>query len=130
MTEKPTVEQYQKNIEMGEFRAFKCKSCGAVIAPPSGACYNCGGIEMEWTEVSGKGTLVSFTVIHVAPDEFKDEAPYYIAIIELEEGTRVSARLLGYDPLKPEEVKLGIPLQLTYDKGMSGKAYLAFKPVE
>ena len=128
MTEKPTVEQYQKNIEMGKFRAFKCKSCGAVIAPPSGTCYKCGGTEMEWTEVSGKGTLVSFTVIHIAPDEFKEEAPYYIAIVELEEGTRISARLLGFDPLKPEEVKLGIPLRLAYDKGVSGNAYVAFKP--
>jgi uncharacterized OB-fold protein len=130
MTEKPTVEQYQKNIAMGKFRAFKCKNCGAVIAPPSGTCYKCGGTEMEWTEVSGEGTLVSFTVIHVASDEFQVEAPYYIAIVELKEGTRVSARLLGYDPLKPEEVKLGIPLQIAYKKGVSGKAYLAFKPLD
>ena len=130
MTEKPTVEQYQKNIEMGKFRAFKCKGCGAVIAPPSGACYKCGETEMEWTEVSGKGTLVSFTVIHVAPEEFQEEAPYYIAIVELEEGTRVSARLLGYDPLQPEKMKIGIPLQMVYLKGISGKAYLAFQPQE
>lgn len=130
MTEKPTVEQYQKNIDMGKFRAFKCKSCSAVIAPPSGVCYKCGGTEMEWTEVSGKGTLVSFTVIHIAPEEFQDEAPYYIAIVELEEGTRVSSRLLGYDPLKPEEVKIGTKLQIAYIKGVSGKAYLAFKPLD
>ena len=130
MTEKPTIEQYQKNIDMGKFRAFKCKGCGAVIAPPSGTCYNCGSTDMEWTEVSGKGNLVSFTVIHIAPEEFQDEAPYYIAIVELEEGTRVSARLLGFDPLKPEEVKIGIKLQIAYIKGVSGKAYLAFKPLD
>jgi uncharacterized OB-fold protein len=130
VTEEPTVEQYQKNIDMGKFRAFKCKGCGAVIAPPSGACYKCGGTKMEWTEVSGKGNLVSFTVIHVAAEEFQEEAPYYIAIVELEEGTRVSARLLGYDPLKPEDVKIGTKLQIAYIKGVSGKAYLAFKPLD
>ncbi|MFX1561165.1 MAG: Zn-ribbon domain-containing OB-fold protein [Promethearchaeota archaeon] len=128
MSEKPTVEEYLKNIEEGMFKAYKCVDCGMVIAPPSGTCYECGSGNMEWTEVSGKGKLISFTVIHVAPEEFAEEAPYYVAIIELEEGTRVSARLLGFDPLKPEDVSLGISVKLDYEKGKSGKTYLAFKP--
>jgi len=128
MSETPTVEEYLKNIEEGIFKAYRCVDCGVVIAPPSGSCYECGSNNMEWTQVSGNGKLVSFTVIHVAPAEFVEEAPYYVAIVELEEGTRVSARLLGFDPLKPEEVKLGISLKLDYEKGKSGKTYLAFKP--
>ena len=129
MSEKPTVEAYLQNIQDGQFKAYKCVDCGMVIAPPSGSCYGCGSSKMEWTEVSGKGKLVSFTVIHIAPDEFAEEAPYYIAIIELAEGTRVSARLLGYDPLKPEEVKLGSNVKLEYETIESGKKYLTFRPV-
>ena len=128
MSEKPTVEEYLKNIEEGIFKAYRCVDCGMVIAPPSGTCYGCGSSNMDWAEVSGKGKLISFTVIHIAPDEFAEEVPYYVAIVELEEDTRVSARLLGFDPLKPEEVKLGIPVKLDYEKGKSGKTYLAFKP--
>ena len=128
MSEKPTVEEYLKNIEERMFRAYRCVDCGMVIAPPSGTCYGCGSSKMDWADVSGNGKLISFTVIHVAPDEFSEEAPYYVAIVDLEEGTRISARLLGFDPLKPEEVKLGIPLKLDYEKGKSGKTYLAFKP--
>ena len=128
MSEKPTVEEYLKNIEEGKFRAYSCVDCGIVIAPPSGACYGCGGNNMKWADVSGKGKLVSFTVIHIAPDEFVEEAPYFIAIVELEEGTRISSRLLGFDPLKPEDIKLGTPLILDYEKGKTGKTYLAFKP--
>ncbi len=128
MSEKPSVEEYLKNIEEGVFRAYRCTDCGMVIAPPSGSCYGCGSSSMEWADVSGKGKLVSFTVIHIAPDEFADEAPYFIAIVELAEGTRISSRLLGFDPLKPEEVKLGTQLILDYEKGKSGKTYLAFKP--
>ena len=129
MSEKPSIEQYLRNIEEGHFKAYKCVDCGAVIAPPSGSCYSCGGSKMEWTEVSGKGKLVSFTVIHIAPDEFTEEVPYYVAIVELPEGTRISSRLLGFDPLKPNEVKLGIDLKLDYEKGKSGKTYLAFRPL-
>lgn len=128
MSEKPTVERYLKNIEEGHFKAYRCVKCGMIIAPPSGSCYACGSSDMEWSEVSGKGKLVSFTVIHIAPDEFAQEVPYYIAIVELVEGTRVSARLMGFDPLKPQEIKLGTPLHLDYEKGKSGKIYLAFRP--
>jgi uncharacterized OB-fold protein len=129
MSEKPTVETYLKNIQEGHFKAYKCVDCGAIIAPPSGSCYECGSNKMTWAEVSGKGKLVAFTVIHVASDQFAEEAPYYIAIVELVEGTRISARLLGFDPLKPQEVKLGIDLKLDYAKSKSGATYLAFKPV-
>jgi uncharacterized OB-fold protein len=83
---------------------------------------------MEWIKVSGNGTLVSFTVIHIAPDEFAEEAPFYVAIVQLDEDTRVSARLLGYDPLKPEEVKLGTKVKLDYEDGKTGRKYLAFRP--
>ncbi|MFW9809265.1 MAG: Zn-ribbon domain-containing OB-fold protein [Candidatus Thorarchaeota archaeon] len=128
MSKNPSIEEYLKNIQEGIFRAYRCVDCGMVIAPPSGSCYGCGSSKMEWTDVSGNGKLVSFTVIHIAPDAFAEEAPYYVAIVELEEGTRVSARLLGFDPLKPQEVKLGIPLKIDYEKGKSGRTYLAFRP--
>ena len=128
MSEKPTVEDYLQNIQDGNFKAYKCVECGMVIAPPSGSCYGCGSSKMEWTEVSGKGKLVSFTVIHIAPDEFVEETPYFIAIVELEEGTRVSARLIGFDPLKPGDVKIGSDVKLDYEDGKTGKRYLAFKP--
>ncbi len=129
MSEKPSIDAYLKNIQAGHFKAYKCTECGAVIAPPSGSCYICGSSKMTWADVSGKGKIVSFTVIHIAPDQFRDEVPFYVAIVELAEGTRVSARLLGYDPLKPGEVKIGTNVKLGYEKGKSGTTYLAFTPV-
>jgi uncharacterized OB-fold protein len=129
MSEKPTIEAYLKNIQDGHYKVYKCVDCGKIIAPPSGYCYECGSNNITWASVSGRGKLLSFTVIHVAPDQFAEESPYYVAIVELAEGTRISARLLGFNPLKPEEVKLGIDLQLDYAKSKSGSAYLAFRPV-
>ncbi|MHA2014345.1 MAG: Zn-ribbon domain-containing OB-fold protein [Candidatus Thorarchaeota archaeon] len=128
MSERPTVEHYQKYIQDHDFHAIKCKSCGAVIAPPKGMCYSCGGRDLEWVKVSGNGKLVSFTVIHVAPEEFQDEAPYFVGIIELEEGTRITARLLDLDPSNPAKVQLGIPMKLDYQTGKSGRVYLGFRP--
>ncbi len=128
MSERPTIEEFKKKIAENHFQAYKCLDCGSVIAPPLGACYSCGGNRLGWTDVSGRGRLISFTVIHVAPDEFVPEAPYVVAVVELEEGTRVTARLVGVDPLRPTDIKVGTPLQLTYEKGKTGKTYLAFRP--
>lgn len=128
MSEQPTLEAYKKNIQEGKFKAFRCTKCKAVIAPPLGMCYNCGNTKMEWTTVSGKGKLVSFTVIYVAPDEFAAEVPYIVGIVELEEKARLTARLIGFDPNKPESIKVGTPLKLDYEKGKSGKTYVAFRP--
>ncbi len=129
MSEKPTIEKYKQNIADGDFKAFKCIECGAVIAPPSGSCYSCGSSSMEWTDVSGKGKLISFTVIHIASEEFQEEAPYYLGIVELEEGTSVTTRLGGYDPEHPEQVVLGTDMKLGYEKGKSGNTYLCFSPI-
>ncbi|MHA1961605.1 MAG: Zn-ribbon domain-containing OB-fold protein [Candidatus Thorarchaeota archaeon] len=129
MSERPTIKQYKQNIEDGDFQAYKCVSCGTIKGIPTGSCYGCGSNEMEWVRVSGNAKLVSFTVIHVAPEEFQEEAPYIVAIVELDEGTRVTSRLVGVDPLKPKDIKLGIQLKLEYDRGSSGKTYLSFRPV-
>jgi len=128
MSEKPTIEQYIENIKDKQFRAYQCGGCGAVVAPPQGSCYSCGASDFKWTEVSGKGTLVSFTVIHIAPDEFQNEAPYIIGLVELDEGTRITARLLGWDPNKPEEIEVGTKLILDYEESDAGRTHLAFKP--
>jgi len=130
MSEKPTIEAYKKNIQEENFKAYKCTSCGAVINPPSGSCYSCGGNIMEWATVSGKGTLIAFTIINIAPEEFQKEAPYYIGIVELEEGTRVTARLKGFDVENPAGVELNIPVLLDYEHGESGNTYLAFRPAD
>ena len=127
-TNKPSVDAYKQYIQDEDFHAYKCVDCGAVIAPPSGSCYSCGSNKMDWTTVSGKGKLVSFTVIHIAPEEFQDEAPYYIGIVELEEGTRVTSRLKGFDVEHPETIVLGSPVVLEYEHGESGNIYLAFRP--
>ncbi len=128
MSEKPTIEAYKQYIKNEDFHAYKCVDCGVIITPPSGSCYACGSSRMEWTTVKGTGKLVSFTVIHIAPEEFQSEAPYYIGIVELDEGTRVTCRLKGFDPLLPESVQLGIPVVMDYEHGESGNIFLAFRP--
>ena len=71
----------------GELRFLRCASCRTWIHPPSPRCPECLGEELAPEAVSGRGTVVSFTVNHKAwvPGEHE---PYAIVLVELEEGIR------------------------------------------
>jgi uncharacterized OB-fold protein len=42
-----------------------------------------------------KGTVYTETVVHAAPTAFASEAPYQVAIVRLEDGGSVTARIVG-----------------------------------
>jgi uncharacterized OB-fold protein len=63
---------------------------------------------------------------------FGRDKPYLTGIVELEEGVRISARLLGLDPGRPDQIELGTPVQVEYLKigqGEDLRPQLAFKAV-
>jgi uncharacterized protein len=62
----------------------------------------------------GTGVVYTETVIHAAPEAFVNEAPYQIAIVELENGERITSRILGGraaigDRVAHMDSRLGIP---------------------
>ncbi|MGH7277746.1 MAG: Zn-ribbon domain-containing OB-fold protein [Candidatus Rokuibacteriota bacterium] len=59
------------------------------------ACAFCGSERGAVTALSGGGRLVSWTVIRVAPGRYAAEVPYVVALIDLDEGGRITARVAG-----------------------------------
>ncbi|HEV2138195.1 MAG TPA: Zn-ribbon domain-containing OB-fold protein [Nitrososphaerales archaeon] len=93
-----------------------CTSCREWIWYPKAWCPSCGKREnIEWKEVSGKGTVYSFTVIRQVIDNspaFNKDIPFVIGLIELEEGPRIYSNVTD---VKPEEVKVGDKVAVYYD---------------
>ncbi|MBU8918849.1 OB-fold domain-containing protein [Bacillus sp. FJAT-29953] len=70
--------------------------------PPKLICPNCFSEDLKWIQLSGKGKLYSLTKVWAGPEIFKDELPYTVCIVDLEEGIRVASRLLDdYSEAKP-----------------------------
>jgi hypothetical protein len=65
--------------------ASRCPRCQAVVAPPASYC-PWHPVAMTPTTLPGVGEIVSFTVLHSAPEGFR--SPLNIAIVELEGGAR------------------------------------------
>ena len=73
-----------------------CRACGRAHLPPGPVCPFCFADAIEWRPVSGRGTLAAFTIVHKAWfPAFAAEIPYNVAQVELEEGPRLTANLVG-----------------------------------
>jgi uncharacterized protein len=73
-----------------------CRSCGRHQFYPRGHCTGCFAPDPEWTPASGRGRVHTYTVIRRTPNaEFAAGCPYVLAVIELDEGPRMTARVVG-----------------------------------
>lgn len=77
-------------------RVPKCGACDRFFLPASPYCRHCWSDRVTWTEVSGRGRLYSWVVVHQAYDaSFEGDLPYNIAIVELDEGPRLLTAITG-----------------------------------
>ncbi len=92
----------------------KCTTCGKVFFPPRVICPDCrrkGNIEN--IKFSGKGKIHTYSVIRSPSDEFKTIAPYAVAIIELDEGAKLTAQLVDCDV---DNIEVGDPVEMVFRK--------------
>jgi uncharacterized OB-fold protein len=130
-----TAFSFNQYLKENKFMGSRCTRCGAVFLPPMTICAHCRATAMEWVELSGKGMLAGFTVIGSGPNfmlkaGFGRDNPYVSGIVELAEGPKISARILGVDAKKPESIKIGTPLAVEFlEQGEAEmrRTYLAFR---
>jgi uncharacterized protein len=97
-------------LDKGTLAGTRCRKCGAVYFPPRADCGICLSADMEWSEVRGKGKLISYSTLIYAPTGFEADLPYSIALAEFENGMKVFGRLGKQIP--PEEIALGMELKV------------------
>lgn len=96
--------------QKGELRIQRCRSCSAYVFYPRSACPSCMGFDLEWVQARGTGTVFSFTVQHREAPGFEGQAPYVLAIIELDEGVRMMSRVVA----DPDAVRVGMPVRVQF----------------
>jgi len=138
MEEKPiSTISFDQFLNQERLMGSRCKKCGSLFLPPRPICTECYNSEMEWVEMKGKGNLAAFSCIHVGPPWMVEQGydrkhPYCSGVVKLEEGVSIDARIEGVDASRPETIKIGMPLAVTYlhrGEGEQMNTFLAFKPV-
>jgi uncharacterized OB-fold protein len=92
----PDAAPYWDGARQGKLLLQKCGACGLVRFYPRALCPSCWSDAAAWIEASGRGRVHSFTVIHRPPaPAFAAHVPYVVALIDLDEGPRMMANILG-----------------------------------
>lgn len=105
----------------------KCGGCGALRYHPRALCPSCLSDKTEWVLSSGRGTVYTFTVTYQnqAPG-FRDSLPYVMAYVELDEGVRLLTNIVD---CPPEQVKIGMAVEVTFDDVTPEVTLPKFKPI-
>ncbi|MCZ2111068.1 MAG: Zn-ribbon domain-containing OB-fold protein [Dehalococcoidia bacterium] len=92
----------------------RCTGCGALRFPPREICSRCLSSSAEWTNVSGRGEIFSFNVMHqVYHPAFAREVPYAVIVVKLAEGPKITSNLLDC-PI--DRIKIGMPVEVVFEQ--------------
>lgn len=104
----------------------RCIGCKVLRHPPRPRCDQCGAYEWDAAEASGRGTVYSFVVNHY-PQVPAFDYPLAVGLIELEEGTRLVANIVGIDPA---EITVGMPVEVEFVEHDPDLTLPAFHPAK
>jgi len=123
----PETEPYWKATHDGRLLVQRCLPNGHHQLYPRWRCLRCRG-EVGWVEASGRGTVYSFTIIRQNfSRSFKHLIPYVVALVELEEGPRLMTNIVG---CPPEDVIVGMPVQVTFEPVSDEVSLALFQPAQ
>ena len=119
---------YWQAAARGELHMQHCGACGRWQFYPRPFCIHCEADALQWRAVSGLGRIYTYTVNHRAPNAFmKARLPYVVAIVELDEGPRLMANVLGN---AVDQAGIGKRVKVTFEAVSEEVALLQFVLLE
>ncbi|MBX9595398.1 MAG: OB-fold domain-containing protein [Roseomonas sp.] len=119
----PLTQPYWDGAAQGVLRVQQCAACGRLRHYPRYLCDECHSFDVTWKDCSGRGTVHSWMVAHHAfHPGFKEDLPYTLVVVEMEEGVRALGRFTGEAP------RIGMPVVIHFTAGAEGFALPAFAP--
>jgi uncharacterized OB-fold protein len=115
----------------GRLMLLRCAACATFMSPTAylrvprrPRCVHCFSAELDWAPSSGAATLYSFALVHQRYDEaFAAEIPYNLAVVETEEGVRLTSQVVDC-----ERLEIGMPLEVTFERVSDEVAIPKFRP--
>jgi len=122
----PESERFWRACREGRLEITRCTACAWYVHPPRPVCPRCGGREVAWEPVSGRATVVSYTVNHQRWMPGMD-VPYTIGLVELIEQAdlRLTTNIVG---CAPDAVTIGMPVRVTFQPASDEIALPLFVP--
>jgi uncharacterized OB-fold protein len=117
----------------GRLMLLRCPACATFMSPTAylrvpkrPRCVTCFARELEWAPSGGRAVLYSFAIMHQLYDPaFAAEIPYNIAVVETEEGVRLTSQVVD---CPKDRLEIGMPLEVTFERMSDAVAVPKFRP--
>jgi uncharacterized OB-fold protein len=121
-TATPTSRPFWEGLREGKVRLQHCRACEEWVYYPRSHCRHCLSRDLEWREVAGTGTLHTFSLARVPTAAFfADELPQKLAVVELDEGVRLSTTLVD---VNEADIEIGMRLRPVFEATEGGEGVL------
>ncbi len=120
------TQPYWEGCQNHELRIQKCAACGQCQFYPRLYCTACMSDQVEWVKTSGRGKILSFTIVYrPVTKAFAHEVPYVVALITLDEGPQIMSNVVG---CAPENVYIGLPVEVVFEDWTEEISVPKFRP--
>lgn len=116
---------YWEAAREGRLLLQRCRPCEAFFHYPRPWCPACWRADFEWLPASGRGRVVTYTVVHQAPFESYAGEPYVLAVVRLDEGPQMMANVLEIDPRR---MRVDLEVEVTFEERAGGWRVPQFRP--
>ena len=122
----PTTRPFWDGLNERKVQIQRCDGCDSWVFYPRTRCPSCLSDQLIWREVSGQGVLYTYTLARqpTAP-HFADETPQQLAVVELDEGVRMTSTLVN---VEPSDIVIGMRLQPYFDQVTDAVTLLRYQP--
>ena len=125
-TPTPTSAPFWDGLKEGVVKLQKCSDCGVWVFYPRSRCSGCLSDSLEWREVSGNATLYTYTIARQPTSpHFATEVPQYLAVVELEEGVRLTTTLVN---VRETDIRIGMRLRPYFEPVTDDVTLLRYQP--
>ncbi|HUD90692.1 Zn-ribbon domain-containing OB-fold protein [Sphingobium sp.] len=120
------ADEFYSFAQEGKLCIQQCADCQTYHHIPRERCADCGSFDLGWSQVSGLGTLFSWTETSTPPlPSLQNDVPFIVALIELKEGPRMIGRLVG---VANDDLKVGQPLKARMERLTPEFSLTVFEP--
>jgi uncharacterized OB-fold protein len=103
-----------------------CRACDRLQHYPRAWCTKCLSEDLDWSEMSGNATIYAHTIVRKATNPmFTSRVPYVYAVVELDEGIRMSTNIVG---VAVDDVRIGMPVRVVFEAAANDMVVPLFTP--